>query len=396
MPVFAYRALSAGGRTRAGVVGAESARAAWQELRARGVYPTELAEHAPAREWTLRRPGAAALAATTRQLATLVDAGVPLADALAAVAEQTDDPALVRALTVAHARLREGEPLADALAASPRVFPAVFRELVRAGEASGALPLVLGRLAEHGERSAAVRARLRAALTYPAVMTAATFAVLAFLLVWVVPQLTQLFADTGTPLPLATRALVTATWVAGIAFWPAVALGAALGWLAHRRRDELARRWDALLLRLPVVGTIARKTAVGRAARTLATLLGGGVPLDAALGIAGSAAGNRDIEAALARVRDAVRDGEPLATALAASGAFPGLVVRLVAIGERSGTLAAMLERAATGYETDVAAAIESATALVEPALVVVMGAVVLALVAGVLVPLLDLGGVVR
>src|SRR5205814_2051732 len=226
MPVFAYRALTGGGRARGGVIGAESARAAWQELRARGVYPTDLREQAAGAGWAGRRLGAEELAAATRQLATLVGAGVPVAEALAAVAEQSEHPALVRGLTVAEARLREGEPLADALAASPRVFPPLFRDLVRAGEASGALATVLARLADHTEASAALRARLRAALTYPAVMAAATAAVLVFLLAWVVPQLTQLFAETGTRLPLATRALIAVTSVVGRTWWLLLLAGA--------------------------------------------------------------------------------------------------------------------------------------------------------------------------
>src|SRR5438105_2579297 len=204
MPVFAYRALTGGGRARGGVIGAESARAAWEERRARGVYPTDLREQAAGAGWAGSRLGAEELAAATRQLATLVGAGVPVAGARAAVAERSEHPTLVRGLTVAEARLREGEPLADALAASPRVFPPLFRDLVRAGEASGALATVLARLADHTEASAALRARLRAALTYPAVMAAATVPVLVFPLAWVVPPLTQLFAETGTRLPRET------------------------------------------------------------------------------------------------------------------------------------------------------------------------------------------------
>src|SRR5437016_3942656 len=241
MPVFAYRALTGGGRARGGVIGAGSARAAWQELRARGVYPTDLREQAAGAGWAGSRLGAEELAAATRQLATLVGAGVPVAEALAAVAEQSEHPTLVRGLTVAEARLREGEPLADALAASPRVFPPLFRDLVRAGEASGALATVLARLADHTEASAALRARLRAALTYPAVMAAATVAVLVFLLAWVVPQLTQLFAETGTRLPLATRALIAVTSVVGRTWWLLLLAGAG-GVPAPRRPPRRRRR----------------------------------------------------------------------------------------------------------------------------------------------------------
>src|SRR5438094_539560 len=240
MPVFAYRALTGGGRARGGVIGAESARAAWQELRARGVYPTDLREQAAGAGWAGSRLGAEELAAATRQLATLVGAGVPVAEALAAVAEQSEHPTLVRGLTVAEARLREGEPLADALAASPRVFPPLFRDLVRAGEASGAL----------------------------------------------------------------------------------------------------------------------------------ATVLAGGLPLDAALGIAGAATGNRRLTDAVAGAREAVRRGEPLAPALAATGVFPPLVLHLAAVGERAGSLGPMLERAAAAYEREVETAVSAATALAEPPLV--------------------------
>src|SRR5881398_74434 len=235
MPVFAYRALTGGRRARGGVIGAESARAAWQELRARGVYPTELREQAAGSGWAGRRLGA---------------------EELAAVAEQSEHPALVRGLTVAEARLREGEPLADALAASPRVFPPLFRDLVRAGEASGALAAVLARLADHTEAAAAVAARLRAALTYPAVMAAATAAVLVFLLAWVVPQLTQLFAETGTRLPLATRLLIGATAGVGRTWWLVLAAGAGAAWaLARWAATPAGRaRCDAALLGAPLAG----------------------------------------------------------------------------------------------------------------------------------------------
>src|SRR5213083_2035141 len=375
MPVFAYRALTGGGRARGGVIGAESARAAWQELRARGVYPTDLREQAAGTGWAGRRLGAEELAAATRQLATLVGAGVPVAEALAAVAEQSEHPALVRGLTVAEARLREGEPLADALAASPRVFPPLFRDLVRAGEASGALATVLARLADHTEASAALRARLRAALTSPAVMSAATVAVLAFLLAWVVPQLTQLFAETGTRLPLATRLLIGATAGVGRTWWLVLAAGAGAAWaLARWAATPAGRaRCDAALLGAPLAGPIVLKAAVAR-----------------------SATGNRRLADAVAGAREAVRRGEPLAPALAATGVFPPLVLHLAAVGERAGSLGPMLERAAAAYEREVETAVSAATALVEPLLVLVMGGVVLALVAAVLLPLLDLNGLVR
>jgi general secretion pathway protein F len=393
MPVFAYRALTATGEARAGVIDAETARTAWQDLRARGVFPTDLRVDAAAPPRGGRRPGAAAVAAAVRQLATLVAAGVPVAEALAATAADAGHPALTRALVVARARLREGEPLADALGASPRVFGPLVRDLVRAGEASGALGPVLLRLAADAERSAALHARLRAALTYPAVMIAATSGVLVFLLAWVVPEVSRLFAETGQPLPLATRLLVAAAGVARATWW-AWLLGAAGALWALRRWADTAggrERIDALLLRLPLVGSFLRKVATTRVARTLATLLAGGVPLERALGIAGAVTGNRRLAAAVAEARDAVCAGAALAPALAATAAFPPLLVQLAATGERGGSLAETLERAAVAHDAEVETAVATVTGLVEPLLVLAMGAVVLALVWAILLPLFQL-----
>jgi general secretion pathway protein F len=396
MPVFAYRALGADGGACGGVIGADSLRAARQTLRDRGVYPTDLHEQAIPR-WE-RRPPPAALAAAVRQLATLASAGVPLADALAVVAAQADHPTLVRGLTAAHGELVEGRALADALAASPVVFPPLFSELVRAGETSGALPAVLLRLAEHTEAAAAARARLRATLAYPAVMTLATGAVLVFLLAWVVPEVARLFADAGARLPLATRALLLVTRVTSAAWWLAVVALAAGAWAVRAWAITPAGRTriDRLVLRLPVVGDLVRRAAVARIARTLAALLDGGVPLASALGIARATAGNRHLTATLTTIGDAVERGEPLAPALEASGEFPPLLVRLVDVGERGGSLPAMLERAATTYEGEAAAAAAGLAALVEPALVLVMGSVVLALVVAILLPLFELNTLVR
>ena len=395
MPVFAYRALTAAGGNRAGVIGAESVRAAWQELRARGVYPTDLREHAAERGGAV---AAAELAAATRQLATLVEAGVPVAEALATVAEQPADARLVQALTVAHARLAEGAPLADAFGASPRIFPPLFRDLVRAGEASGALGTVLARLADHTEAAAALHARLRAALVYPAVVSTASVAILGFLLAWVVPQVSALFADTGMALPLATRVLVGVGHAVRRTWWLALGVGALGAWVGRRWAGTPAGRGriDATLLRFPVVGRLVTAAAVSRVARTLAILLAGGVPVERALDSAGAAAGTRCVGVALSGARDAVRRGETLAAAVDAAGVFPLPFVRLVAVGERSGALATTLDRAAAAYEHDVDAALTALTALIEPALVLAMGAVVLALVVAVLLPLLDLGSLVR
>jgi general secretion pathway protein F len=394
VPVYAYRALTAGGRSCAGVVDADSTQAAWQALRARGVYPTALREDRTAAGGR-RRGGAVPapeLAAVTRQLALLVGSGVPVAEALDAASEATDHPRLLGGLTRVRAAVREGRSLADALADAQDVFPPLYRELVRASEAAGALAPVLARLAAYVERSAAFRARLRATLAYPLVMAVAVAAVLVFLLTWVLPQMARLFEETGAPLPFVTRALLAAGTLAARTWWlwltALLAAAVALrGWIASAPGRA---RLDAWLLRVPVAGRVAGAAALARVAHTLATLLAGGVRLEVALDLAGGAAGNARIAAALAAAREAVRQGQPLAPALRASGVVPGPLVRLVATGERGGDLPEALAHAAEHLDDQVARDVAAATAFAEPVLVLLMGAVVLLLVLTVLVPLVQ------
>ena len=392
MPVFAYRARTGAGRAEQGIVDAESLRGAWQQLRARGVFPTELAASDPGRT-AGGRVELAELAAATRQLAALVAADVPVADALEGVADDTTSIVLRRAVTLVRARLREGMSLADALATCPRTFPALYRELVRAGEASGALAAVLDRLACDGAAAVARRARLRAALFYPAVMLATTSLVLTFLLVWVVPQVTRLFVETGTPLPLATRLLVAAAAGLRVTWWLwAIVVG--LGTLAGRQwyATPAGRRTiDALILRVPIAGRLVMTLVGARVARILATMLGHAVPLDHALGLAARTAGNVSIAEAVTRVRDDVMRGEALAPALHAHGLLGAGLSRLVATGERTGMLARAFEQAADAQDEQVERALAAATGLVEPVLVVVMGGAVLILVLAILVPILTL-----
>jgi type II secretory pathway component PulF len=374
VPVFAYRARTVGGRAERGLVDAESVRAAWQQLRARGVFPTDLraGDAAGAAD---ERVDARERAAAVRALAGLVAAGVPVADALDGVAE--DAPALRRALTVVRARLREGVPLADALAACPRAFPALHRELVRAGEASGALAPVLERLARDEAAAVERRARLRSALVYPAVMLVTTSLVLGFLLVWVVPQVTRLLADTGAPLPLATRALVVgaaalrATWW----LWAIVLAFGAVGVQRWYATPAGRRAIDGLALRVPVAGRLVAARAGARVARVLATMLGHGVGLDHALALAARTTGNVWLAVALGRVREDVLRGGALAPALRAHDLLGAGLCRLVATGERTGRLAEAFEQAADQQEAQVERALAGGTALVGPVLVVVMGA---------------------
>jgi len=221
----------------------------------------------------------------------------------------------------------------------------------------------------------------------------ATLAVLTFLIAWVVPEVSRLFADTHTPLPLATRLLLAVVGVVRATWWVWLALGIAGALLLRRTATTPAGRaqLDGWLLRVPIVGPLVRKAAVARVARTLATLVGGGVPLETALGMAAAAAGSTPVADATRTTRAGVVEGAALADALAATGAFPPLLLRLTAVGERTGALAPALEQAGAALDAEVEQAVDAATALLEPALVLVMGATVLALVLAILVPILTL-----
>ena len=356
MPVFAYRGLTPGGQSAHGLVDADSARGAWQTLRTRGIYPTTIAPEAGDAAQTLPL---AELASATRRLGSLLAAGLPLIEALAAAAELS--PATTaRALTVVAGRVREGSGLADALGVDGARFPHVYRASVRAGEAGGDLAATLGRLADHLDAALARRRRLAAALTYPAIVTATTLAVVVFLVAWVLPQVRTLVSEAGGRLPWPTRLALAAGDAVAASGWlvlAAVALLGAVLWRAWRRRATA--RWTPRLAALPVAGPLLRDAAAVRATHALGTLLDAGIALDAALPLAADAAGPL-LALTLADVGAQVRDGGTLTQALTRSGAFPSVVVRLVATGERTGTLAASLTQAAALLEADVARRLEA------------------------------------
>jgi general secretion pathway protein F len=387
MPVFAYRGLTTAGRGAHGVVDADSVRGAWQTLRTRGIYPTTIA---PESATGGRGVPLAELACATRRLASLLAAGLPLTDALAAAAE-VSSPATARALTLVAGRVREGSSLADALLGDGGRFPSVYRASVRAGEARGDLAATLTRLADHLDASVARRRRLATALIYPAVVAATSTAVLVFLVAWVLPQVRTLVADAGGRLPWPTRVVLAAGDVAAASWWLApvgFALLAAGVWQVRRRGTTPT--WTSQLAALPLVGPLVRDAAAARATHALGTLLGAGIALDAALPLAAEAAGPL-LAPALATVDAQVRDGGTLTQALGRAGAFPAVVVRLAATGERTGTLAASLAQAATLLESDVTRRLERMTAWLEPMLVIATGGLVLAIVGAVLVPILNL-----
>jgi general secretion pathway protein F len=406
MPVYAYRGVTAAGRATRGHLDAESPRSARAKLRRDGIVPTELVEGSPERAAgggglgarislrlpTLQRISPLDLALATRQASTLVGAGIPLDESLAALTQQVENPRLKSIFGKVRDRVREGSSFADALAVS-RVFPDLYVGMVRAGEAGGALEQVLERLADYLEGQVRLRNKVSSILIYPTVMFLFACVVVGALVTVVLPQITELLASLHQPLPFYTRWIIalshfTRTW------WWALALGVAAmvtGLRAAIRTERGRATWDRLRLRLPLVGRLSRLLAISRFSRTLSTLLSGGLPITRALQTAGHVAGNTVLAQVIDAARLSITEGASVAQPLRASGEFPPLVTHMIEVGERSGELEAMLAKVADTYEEQVETAVTRLTALLEPLLILLMVGIVLVIILATLVPLLQI-----
>ena len=402
MPSFRFEATDAAGRIERGLIEADSARAARSTLRGRGLVPLAVDGVATAGERPAllrrRRFSGAQLALATRQLAGLLAARLPLAQALGATVEQAENRGVREVFSAVRSEVVAGHRLAQALGRFPAEFPEVYRATVAAGEESGELAGVMDRLAAYLEEREALRGKLLAAFIYPAVVTAIAVAIVVFLMAYVVPQVVEVFRQTRQALPWPTRLMLgTSEFLRVAGLW--LAAGAVLALLAlHRwlRRPGPRAAWHRALLRLPLVGRIVRNVDAARFAATLATLTRAGVPLLRALEAARATLGNVVLAGAAGEVIAAVREGSPLARALAASGAFPPVLVHLAASGEATGELAEMLARAATNLSREVERRALVLSTLLEPLLVLAMGAVVLAIVLAVLLPIIEINQLVR
>ncbi len=403
MPVFEYKALTAGGKTVEGLREADSPKALRAVLRREDVFLTEVlgekqvkaqqAREVNVRRWVLGRVSATHLAIATRQLAVLVGAGIPLVEALTALVDQVEHERLKRVLGDVKQRVNEGAALADALAAHPRVFSTLYVNMIRAGEHSGALEVVLVRLSDFTESQARLRSKILGTMTYPIAMVGIGSVIVGILFSVVIPKITKIFEDTQAALPWNTRALIAfSSFVHG--YWWALAALAALaiwGFLRWRRTPAGRARWDRAVLRTWVFGPLIRQIAIGRFARTLSTLLKSGVPLLTAMDIVKNIVGNTRLAEVIEQAREAIKEGESIAAPLKRSGEFPPLVYHMVAIGERSGALEEMLGNVADAYEDQVETTVGALTSLLEPLMIVGMGVVVAFIVFSVLMPILQI-----
>ncbi|MBN8740974.1 MAG: type II secretion system protein GspF [Lysobacterales bacterium 69-70] len=401
MPAFAYQALDASGKTQRGVLQGDTARAVRQTLRERGLNPLEVTpvdEKQNASPLGRRGLTTPQLALFTRQLATLLSAGLPIDEALAALGEQGEDERS-RSLTVAlRSRVMEGAGLAAALADYPESFPEIYRASVAAGEQSGRLGTVLERLADYAESRDALRQKMITALAYPVLLALVAVAVVTGLLVYVVPQIVGVFASMKQALPLPTTVLIALSEF--VKHWGVllllVMIVAAVAARFALRRAALRMVWHRWLLRLPLVGKLTRAANTARAARTLALLSASAVPLLDALAISAQVVPNLPMREALRRAAHKVREGGAFSRALADSGYFPPVAVRLIASGERSGQLERMLDEAAAHQAKELDRWLAVLTAVLGPAVILLVGAMVLFIVLAILLPIFNLNQMVK
>jgi general secretion pathway protein F len=406
VPAFRYEAVDAGGATRKGVVNADSPRAARADLRVQGLTPLNVeaiaaqvdASGATRSRGFGERLSSVELALFTRQMASLLEAGLPLEQAFTALLEQAEKPYLRDLIASIRAEVMGGIAFSDALSHHPRDFDQIYRGLVSSGEQIGQLARVLSRLADYIERRNSLVQKVRLAFTYPAIVTVVAFAIVIFLLTYVVPQIVSVFANTKQKLPVLTVIMLA---VSDFMRAYGILLGAALvaAWFAWRRALQnpvLKRRWHTWLLTAPVYGKFERSLNTARFASTLAITTGSGVPILRALDTSRDTLSNVAMRELVEQATASVREGISLARALSVQKHFPPMLVHMIRAGEITGELPAMLERAANSQQADLERRTLTIAGLLEPVLILAMGLVVLLIVLAVLMPIIEINQLVR
>ena len=403
MPAFEYVAVDPAGRTRKGVEEGDSSRQVRGRLREQGLMPMSVNQVAE-RKSVMRTPmfqrgiKPLELALATRQMATLSRAGMPIEEVLGTVARQSETQRVKSTLAAVRTRVMEGLPLAHALGEFPSVFPAIYRTTLAAGEQAGRLDLVLERLADNVEAQNAMRQKIQLAMFYPAILTVIALLVTIALLTYVVPEVVQVFAGMNQELPWLTRALIATSDT--LRNWGLLMLVVLIGAIVATKQilklPAARYRWDAWLLRVPLLGRLIRGLNTARFARTLNILAGSGVPLLDALNMSASVVTNVPMRDAVSDAAKRVREGSGVGHALERSGYFPPMTLSLIKSGESSGTLDQMLERAAETQERELEARIAIVMGVFEPLLILAMGAVVLIIVLAILLPIFELNQLVN
>ena len=395
MPVYQYEALDRSGKTVSGIIDADAEDDARRKLRGMALYPTRIAvgAHTSPAGGLFDRITAKEVSVFTRNLATLSSAGFPVIEALTSISDQIEHLMMREVVVQIREKVREGSPLSEALAMFPELFGSMFVSMVQAGERSGRLEDILFQLSDYLDKKEALKNRVLVALAYPILMTLVGAAIVTFLLVYIVPQLTVLFTQSKRDLPLPTRMLLGTSDALG-QYWWAVLGVLVLAWFAFdrwSRTDSGGYTYDNIKLKMPVFGTLVRKIAISRFVRTLGILLQSGVPILQALDIVRNVVANAVIAESLEQTRKSVSQGSNLATPLRQSALFPAIVIDMISAGQKSGQLEKMLLKLAEDYDREVEGTIEMLTALLEPVIIIFMGLTVGFIVLAVLLPIYEL-----
>jgi len=409
MPIYEYSALNIKGKTVTDIIDSESIAAARQKLRAANIYPTSIKEVYETdssqkvdlpflSKFFTPKVKQSEMAMMTRQLATLIAAGFPLVSAIYTLIPQTGSAIFKRILSQIKDAIEEGSSFADALSQYPDTFSDMYINMVRSGESSGTLELVLERLADISEKQQALNNRIRSALTYPVLMFFLGVMVLYFLLAYVVPRITSIFSDMGQVLPAPTRFLIATSEIFKSGWW-VILLGILfiiIGISRLKKFDKGMYWYDKTKLSLPGFGNLTTKLAVARFARTLGTLLENGVTLLSALGIVKNIVGNRLIADSIETAANDVEKGSGLGKSLETSNIFPHISIQMIQVGEQSGELETLLNKVADIYENEVETTVVGLSTLLEPVIILFMGVIVLFIVLSILLPIFEMNQLIR
>jgi len=403
MPVYVWEGRTRQGTLKKGTLEATNEAAVMAQLRAQMIAPVtvkgkpkDVMEYLP---FLQRGPKIRDLVIFTRQFATMIDAGLPLVQCLDILGNQQPNPVFRNVLKTVKNDVEQGSTFADALRKHGRVYDELYVNLVQAGEVGGILDTILNRLAVYLEKADALRRKVKGAMVYPVTVLVVAIGVLVLLLVKVIPVFEKMFKDFGGQLPGPTQTVVNLSHFmqAYIVYFLIAVVGAGVAFVQARRRSPSFRfRTDALFLKLPIFGPLLKKVAVARFSRTLSTMISSGVPILDALEIVAKTAGNKVIEAALMKTRSSISEGKTIAEPLGESGIFPGMVVQMVAVGEQTGAMDAMLSKIADFYDDEVDNAVEALTALMEPLMMVFLGGTIGSILIAMYLPIFKIAEAVK
>ena len=399
MPIYEYKGINRSGKNVRATIDADSVRTARAKLKKDGIYVVDLKDKSKSKAAAKKRGSSSGKvsveerATTTRQLATLLRANIPLVDALAATSDQAENQVMKEAISDIKNMVNEGLSLHKGLAKYPKIFNHIFVTMCEAGEASGTLDVILLRLAEFTEAENELNSKVKSAMLYPVIMFVFVLVMLSVMFIFVIPKMQVIFESAELKLPWYTEVVIAASGIM-VNYWMVLIIAVIGAWLSFRswkNSDSGSRQWDKIVLKIPVVGKLARMIAVSRFTRTLSTLLVGGVPMLQAMDIVKNVVGNSVLANAIEDARNNISEGESVAVPLKRSAQFPPIVTHMITIGEKTGELEHMLTQVSDSFDFQVKTQIGGLTALLEPMMIIMMGLVIGIIVFSIMIPMFEM-----